>query len=105
MRAGFPGALVFVCAAAGCNGEQNMGNGMQGMTRPDISLVFVEEEKPDLLMESMLNECGDTNPPCTVGKIGPPDSPFPLRSDPKPDPNEEDVGVKRDPNGWLGLDQ
>ena len=50
-----------------------------------------------------LNACGDTDPGCMTSAFGPPQHPFPLQSDPQPDPNETDNGVDRDPNGWLVL--
>ena len=49
------------------------------------------------------NECGDHDPGCTSSSYGPPQVPFPLSSDPQPDPNESDTGVDRDPNGYIVL--
>ncbi len=51
-----------------------------------------------------MNECGDTDPGCTVKGFGPATGqPFPLSTDMPKDPNEQDDGVGRDKNGWLGL--
>ena len=49
------------------------------------------------------NECGDHDPGCTSSDHGPPKLPFPLGSDPNPDPNVSDNGVSRDPDGYLVL--
>ena len=49
------------------------------------------------------NVCGDFDPGCMSQGFGPPQRPFPLSTDVQRDPRETDVGLVRDPNGWLGL--
>src|SRR4051812_30836416 len=49
------------------------------------------------------NACGDSDPGCKVRAFAPPGTPFPLQSDPAPDPQEADHGVARDPDGFLVL--
>jgi hypothetical protein len=49
------------------------------------------------------NPCGDFDPSCMGNGFGPPMKPFPLGTDPQPDPNEGDEGVGRDPNGYIVL--
>jgi hypothetical protein len=51
--------------------------------------------------------CGDAvpDPFChDVGPIGPPDMPFPLSTDPQPNPREGDANLVRDASGHLELD-
>src|SRR6185369_3677315 len=46
---------------------------------------------------------GDHDPGCTSSDHGPPNNPFPLPSDPNPDPNVGGAGVDRDAMGYLVL--
>ncbi|MSP60355.1 MAG: hypothetical protein EXR72_08440 [Myxococcales bacterium] len=57
----------------------------------------------DLTTPPVQSACGDPDPGCMTRPIGPPQHPFPLQSDPQPDPNQTDNGLDRDGNGWLGL--
>jgi hypothetical protein len=57
--------------------------------------------------DSGLNECGHTDPSCTVSSVGPAGNPpkgFPLPSDDPPPDNVDADGVTRDTNGYITLD-
>mgnify|MGYP000128360043 CR=1 FL=1 len=93
------GLGMFVAlSVAGCNGDVALV--ADGGVKPDFVIDWDDDH--DLAPSPMLNECGDTNPTCTSFTIGPP---FSLEIDPKPDPGAKSVGLRRDVNGWLGLDQ
>ncbi len=47
--------------------------------------------------------CTNGDPGCMNSAFGPPNRPFPLQSDPNPDPNEADNGVGRDAAGYIVL--
>ncbi len=84
----FAAALAMACA--GCHGGTIGGYSFGG---------------PDLATEMTENACGDQDPSCATAGFGPPLGPFPLQSDPMPDPNESDQGLVRDPDGYLVLGQ
>jgi len=101
---GFVIALAVVVGAGatpGCscnpdngNGHGSDGGGGDGSVGPDAN--------------GPPNACGDQDPSCTVGCLGPtcvPPGMFPLPSDNPPNPNVGADGVNRDPNGYIILDQ
>src|SRR6266542_7045540 len=92
-------SLLCIALSCGCHHDATVGGA------PDLAPSF-EFDFGAAIGDAgcELNECGDCNAGCTSRSYGPgTGTPFALMGDLPPDPNESDVGVSRDKNGWLGL--